>query len=192
MFSRREGFTLFEIMLTVVVMGIIALLAIPKIRQRKSVEATAKAVTEEINNLVYFARHSAITKRKIHRLHFVSPQRGADFVYIEIDAPNPEKPNEQKFEPLAQYSGKNIFSSKYTLPENVKFEAVFHGKQEELEEKKRNAFCHIIPDGLVEEVLVHISLKESAKDIQEKIVSLRMLPFFGKFELIEDKIKPEK
>ena len=56
-----------------------------------------------------------------------------------------------------------------------------------LEENKQHAYCYVIPDGLVQDVLIHVT--RTYKE-QTSRMSLRMKPFYGMFELLEGHERP--
>jgi len=60
---------------------------------------------------------------------------------------------------------------------------------DELEEQNDNAYCYVIPNGLVQETILH--LLKTTGDRTEK-VSLKIKPFLGKFELIHEFIRPPR
>jgi len=167
-------------MVVVVVIGIVATMILPRLT-RKEPTATPESITEEINNLVYFARQEAISNHKNYRLHFKSNRGERDFVEVEEEGLDPEKPQKIIYTPVKPIS----FNPKYLLPENTNFEAFYIGKEEQFAENKNNAYCHIIPNGLVQEVLIHLSQEPSSSNEERSEISLKMSPFFGRFELKE-------
>ena len=181
--SARSAFTLIEIMIVMVVIGMLATIAIPRFF-RKTPQSDWTTIVDEINNLVYYARQEAISTHKVYRLHFVAKKDETDSVMVEVEENDPEKAGRKIYLPVKSY----YFNPVYKLPEIIEIEAVYHGKEEQLSENKSNAYCHVIPDGLVQETLIHLVRTEEK---QESKSSLTMLPFFGKFELTKGFLKPE-
>ena len=73
------------------------------------------------------------------------------------------------------------------MPATINFHAIYKGKKEQLSENKGKAYGYIVPNGLVEDVLIHMMRIE--RGVQAK-VSFSMQPFFGTFEMHENFIKP--
>lgn len=188
MLRTGHGFTLIEIMVVLFLIGIVSTIGIPRFLLYREPKAEWPAVLDEINNLVIFARQEAISNQAIYRLMFKKQNTGRDFVQVECEVRDPERPNERVFN-LAK-SG--YLQTKYEIPEGIKLRALYHGRQEEFEENKNEGYCYIIPDGLVQDVLVHLSKKIQDEDQLEAEASLKMSPFFGKFEFFEGFIKPER
>jgi len=85
------------------------------------------------------------------------------------------------------------FNPKYKFPESVKIEEIYHGRTEQWSDNKKNAYCHVIPNGLVQEVFVHLekTIDEDTKEKKEK-KTFKMIPFFGKFEMLDGFVKPQR
>lgn len=182
--KKQEAFSLLEILVVVVVIGIMATMALPRLG-RKAPKTEWKNVIDEINNLVDYARQEAIANQNIYRLRFISKKTSNDLVQVEIERDNPEKPGQKLYEPIKSY----YFKPVYKLPEVITIFAVYHGKTEQFAENKDNAYCYIIPNGLVQEIFVHM---ERIIREEKSQMTLKMSPFFGKFELLEGFIKPRQ
>lgn len=159
-----------------VVIGIMATMAIPRLI-RRSPSAKWAAVLDEVNSLLYFARQQAISTYKTHRLHFVV-KGGESTVTIEAESRNQEKPNKKIYKPIKAY----YFNAKYTFPESIIIEAVYDGKTEQLDTYRDNAYCYVVPNGLVQEIFVHL-LKEEGGRSEKR--TLKVAPFLGKFEICQ-------
>lgn len=178
----RSAFTLLEIMIVMVVIGIIATMALPRLT-RKDPSSNWTTVLDEINNLVFYARQDAISNYKNYQLRFTGKVIKPDKVTIEEEKASAEDPSKNIFVPAQAFG----FATSYSLPKTISIEAVYHNKTEEMEDNKGNGYCHIIPNGLVQKTTVHLSRTE--KNTTSKI-SLRMMPFFGKFEILEGFVRP--
>lgn len=186
--KHLPAFTLLEILIVMVVIGIIATIAAPRLT-RKDPSTKWENVLEEINNMVSYARQEAISRQKTYRLRFKINKSSADFVQIEEENTDPENPN-KKIYPLIQAHGfKPIYKLSNSEKVSIKFEAIYHGKTEQLSENKGEAYCYIIPNGLVQEILIHAIRTEDNKTNK---ASFKMQPFFGKFEKFDGFLKPEK
>ena len=167
-------------MVVMVVIGILATITLPRLTRKKPT-STWESITEEINNLVYYARQEAIAKYKNYRLHFKSNKYEQDLIEVEEENQDPEKPQKIIYNPVRSY----YFNPKYLIPKNTNLEAFYIGKEEQFDENKGNSYCHVIPNGLVQEVLIHLSQEEDEESEKRSEMSLKMSPFFGRFELSE-------
>ena len=104
---------------------------------------------------------------------------------INYEEDDPEKPGAKIFVPSTSY----YFKPEYTFPKEIKLYEIYQRRQEQLSENKGKAYCYIIPDGLVQDILIHLVRKY---EDQESKASLQMVPFFGTVELFKGFKKPEK
>lgn len=184
MIVKRLGFTLLEMMVVMLLIGVVATFLLPRLMKRSPL-VEWKTILSDMNDLALFARQEAITNQKIYRLVFCSNQQGVDEITIEDEQDDQERPGKKKFMPVFSF----YFSTKYRFAEQVKIKAVFLGKQEMIENQRGVAYCYIIPDGLVQEVLVHLIRKI---DNVETGASFAINPFDGRFQLYDGFIKPER
>ena len=151
---------------------------------RKSPTAKWESVLDEVNNLLYFAKQEAIASHKTYRLHFFI-KRGKSSVIVEVESPNPEKPEKKMYKKITSY----YFNPIYNFPKEISLQAVYHGKIDQLDEYNDNAYCYIIPNGLVQEIYVHLLKEENGRESKR---TFKIEPFLGKFELIEGFVKPKR
>jgi prepilin-type N-terminal cleavage/methylation domain-containing protein len=175
--TRRASFSLLEILIVVVVIGILATMTLPRL-MRKPPESEWKTVLDELNNLVTYGRQEAIANKKVYRLHFISNRTSGDTVQVEVEKDNPEKPGEKIFVTISSYYFKPI----YKVPQEITIQGVYSGTKNEFEDSKGNAYCYIVPDGLVQEVTVQMDREIKG---QKSSMKFMMIPFFGNFETHE-------
>ena len=171
-------------MVVMLLIGVFATVFLPRMF-RRSPAVEWKTIADELNNLVAFARQEAIANQKVYRLVFKRNPNAADTVSVEEEAPHPEKPGRVIYKSVSSY----YFSTTYRLADAVKLKAVYLGKQEMFEELRGVAYCFVIHDGLVQDVLVQ--LERRINNI-ETIASFKMNPFLGRFGLHEGVLKPER
>ncbi len=184
MHCQSKGFTLIEILVVLFLIGIISSIGVPAFLKRDS-KAEWPAVLDDINNLVIFARQEAISNQAVYRLVFKKQNKGRDLVLVQREGRDPEKPLQK----IYNNATSGYIKTRYELPEQIKFKALYHGKDEEFEENKGQGYCYVIPDGLVQDVMIHLIKK---KNKNEQQATLRMAPFFGKFEFFDGLIRPER
>lgn len=182
------GFTLLEILVVLFLIGIMATLGVPRFLLDRQPKAEWPAIVDEINNLVIFARQEAISNQAIYRLVFKKQKKGRDFIVVQREGLDPENPLKKMYKTVSS----SYIQTKYELPENVHFNAVYHGREEQFEESKNEGYCYVIPDGLVQEAVINLVKIKNKKEKREEQVSLKMMPFYGKFEFLYGFIKPER
>jgi prepilin-type N-terminal cleavage/methylation domain-containing protein len=180
--KASRAFTMLEMMVVLFLIGIIAALFAPRLT-RRSPASDWKNVLDDINNLVSFTRQEAISNYKIYRLVFKTRKNKPDLVIVEEETDDEEKPDKKIYK-QADFS---FISAKLALNEIVKINGVYHGKEETMESNKGQGYCHVIPNGLVQDVSIHLTRFEDGG--QDK-ATFRMSPFFGRFEYIEGHVRP--
>ena len=181
----KQAFTLLEIIVVLVVISIMATFIGSRLTEQKPEEELPN-ILNEFNNLASFARQEAMSDRKNYRLFLKSEQKGQDFVVVESEESDPENPGKKIYRET--FSG--YFDTKYLLPESVKMKAVYKNKrEEEFEENMGKAYCYVVPDGLVEDCMVHIvrTIEFEKKEIK---ATFKVEPFKGEFEFHEGFLRP--
>ncbi len=174
---RQAAFTLIEIMVVLVLIAALATMLLPRLT-RRSPSVEWHTILDDLNTLVFFARQEAIANHKIYRLAFKSQPNAADTITIEEEYDDPEKLERKLYKTVSSY----YFRTVYTYAPSIKLKGVYLGKQEMLDEQRGQAFCYVIPDGLVQEVRVQM-IRKIGPD--ESGITYTMNPFFGRFELVE-------
>lgn len=174
----RQAFTLIEIMLVVVVIGVVATIAGPRIIRRPS-SAKWENVLEEVNNLVFYARQEAIANHQTYRLHFKVSRENRSMIQVELEADDPEKANRKIYTTVKSY----YFNPRYVFPEPIEIVGLYHTKENEFDENNQHAYCYVIPNGLVQATKMHLEKKDAKENAK---ATFEMLPFFGRFVLKED------
>ena len=182
--KTSSAFTMMEMMVVIFLIGVMATFVLPNLMRRKP-SAEWPNVLEEVNNLVFFARQEAISHQKLFRIAFKATKRDQDFILVQEEKDDPEKPGRKIYEQVFS----SYVTTKYVLPESISIDGLYHGKDETMEDNKQEGYCYVIADGLVQETLVRFTRKD-----EEEIsrASFKMKPFFGMFEYFEGHIKPEK
>lgn len=176
------AFTLLEIMLVIVLIGAVTAFFLPRLVQR-SPTLDWSHVLDEMNNLVSFARQEAIANQIEYRLLFVQQPKKPATILIEKEQLDAQDKKRKIFVVITS----DYAPTKYTLPEEIVIDGVFDGKTEQLAHYKNRAYCYIVPDGLVQDILIHLT--RNSKGVVSE-VSLRMKPFYGMFELVQGHSRP--
>lgn len=168
--APAAAFSLMEIMIGLLIIGLGASMVVPRLL-RRSPALEWPAIQQELNNVLYFARQEAITSQKVHRLTFAQKKRT---IAVKIED-GEAKPGIPKFSPV--YS--TYFTTVYELPEQVTLEYVKLGKKELFGENKGIASCYVVPNGLIQDVVVGL-VREDAGETSKK--SFAAAPFLGTFD----------
>jgi prepilin-type N-terminal cleavage/methylation domain-containing protein len=182
---HRNGFSLIEMMIVIALIATMATLILPRMIGRQP-STEWPSIVDDLNNLVIFARQEAISSQGIYRLTFKSVIEGRDLVLIEQEKKDPEKPQQKIYEQVSS----SYLKTRYKFPEAVKIKALYAGREEMLSDNKGTGHCYIISDGLVQDVFLHLTRTPNEKDKKEINVTLKMMPFFGRFELLDGFIRP--
>lgn len=179
----RQAFTMIEMMVVIFLIGVLAIITIPRLAY-KNPQSEWNTILYDLNNLVLFARQEAIANQRTYRLNFKVNGNKPDMVRVERKDQDPENPVKQIFTLVTSY----YLKTEYQFHTSVKIKAFYLGKKNVLDTTDGETCCYIIHDGLVQDIILHLVRTE--KGVESK-ASLRMLPFYGKFELFDDFIRPE-
>ncbi len=167
-------------------MAFMAAIIVPRLLLRTP-QAEWPTILADLNDIVFFTRQEAISTQKVHRIVFKTSVDQADTIMVEEELDHPEKQGRKIYRQVASF----YFNTQYILHKSVKIKALYHGKDEILSENKGEGYCYVIPDGLVQDVLIHVTRKDKEKGT-EIPVSFTISPFFGKFEFHDGFIRPER
>jgi prepilin-type N-terminal cleavage/methylation domain-containing protein len=184
---KKKAFSLIEILLVMVIIGIMATMALPRLRPRHRV-MNWPAVTHYINNMVQFARQQAIADRATYRITFYKKNpKAVDTISIEKQVPDPEKPHTKIWKPLDSV----FFATTQELQPEIKFVAAYKNGVEQFDVNKNSAHCYVMHEGLAQEIMLHLTRIAPEDEFEEK-GTLIMEPFLGVFEYHEGFTKPAK
>jgi prepilin-type N-terminal cleavage/methylation domain-containing protein len=170
----RPAFTLIEILLGLAIIGLGASLVMPRLT-RRSHASEWPTIQHELNALLFFARQEAIVTQKIHRLACNEKART-----ITIEVPTGEEKNG-----VMQYEQaySSYFTTQYELPTHVRFGAVKLGRKNLFEEHKGNAWCYVVPHGLIQEISIEL-IREEGGQVSRNVYTAA--PFLGTFDESEE------
>ena len=170
---KRRAFTLLELMIGLFIIGLGASMVVPRLL-RRSPDTEWPALQEELNTMLCFARQEAIRTQKVHRLAFNKKQR--TMIVEERDG------DTEKGEPKFSLVSSLYFSTTYTFPGSVHIDTVKLGKKDLFEENKASAWCYIVPNGLVQQIIITLVRDEQGKTEKK---SFEAAPFLGVFAEVE-------
>ncbi|MFA6262939.1 MAG: type II secretion system protein [Candidatus Babeliales bacterium] len=180
--KNHTAFTLLETLVVIALMIVIAAFTLPRLfRRAPAVEW--KNIADDLNNLVLFARHNAIEERRTLRIVFRQIANNRDTITVEEPIDDPDRPGRVKYRPVSSYYMTTI----YRLADGVKLKAVYHGKREMLADNRGVAYGAVTPDGLVQDIVVHMTRVLNGT---ESGGTFKMNPFLGTFEFYDGLLRP--
>jgi len=182
--NRSKAFALIEIMVVMVVIASMATITGSMLFRRKP-ETEWKNVMSEFNNFVHFARQESIATQKVYRLLFQANKTEPDFIIIQKEETDPENPEKKLYNQVES----DYFDARYNLPDAIKMEAFYLSNIEQFADNKGKAYCYVVPNGLVQDVMIYLIRNIDEK---ESKATFKMAPFFGNFEFYEGFFRPEK
>ena len=141
----KQGFSLLEIMVVILLLGIVATIVVPNLQQRVPGHKR-KAFISELNTFMAFGWQDALATQKILRVFFDIENR---VVKIDNEEPGPSV-NEVVYKPITQ----TYRTTSYEWPEEIEFKNFFIDGVDELnqpERKTSSLWFYIMAEGLSQE-----------------------------------------
>jgi len=182
--KASSAFTMIEILIVVMLVGLMATMVMPRLF-RRAPNTQWKNIADDVNNLIFFARQEAIANQGIYRVRFKRKSGQKTIAVVEQEQQNPEKPGTKIY--VRAYS--SYFNTQYEFADVISIDAVYLGKTNQMQENDGQAYCYVVPDGLVQPIIMHLTRKLKGKISK---ISLKMAPFLGTFKILEKHVKPEQ
>lgn len=165
--GNKTGFTLIELMLAMVIMGIMAALILPTLQQLQP-QSTQREFARRFNELCALSWQHALTSQRVHRIMFDLKKRRMS---IEVESAQPETlQKEPTFEPLTI----NYARTDYTWPQSIAIRQFYINGTERLQQigvKTDSVWFYIVPDGLTQDVIVNVV---DTQEVDAQGASLKM------------------
>ncbi|MBM3893605.1 hypothetical protein FJ365_04380 [Candidatus Dependentiae bacterium] len=180
----KLAFTLVEMLAVIFLASLLLSMILPLLNRRQKPEESWETLHEQLNQIASFARQEALIKRKVYRLVFEQVPNREGKVFVEQEQPDPEHAEKKMY--IATKSDYQLTS--LTLTHGRTIRAVYIGRQNVLGDQEKQACCYVIPDGMMQPVVLQIAKKDK---FGEEVVSFQLNPFLGSFDRHEGKFKPE-
>jgi len=158
--SNQSGFTLIELALVVVILGLLVGLCLPALGELEP--DRMKSTARRLAGTVKYLYNEAVMSGTEHRLIFDLAANSYHAVQV---APTGE------LEPLGNQG------RPYQLPDNVRLESVFQPQHGEYRDGEMSTILR--PEGWLEETIIHLS------DARQHKLTLRLVPLTGLTEIYE-------
>lgn len=164
----KQGFSLLEIMVVILLLGIVAAIVVPNLQQRVSGHKR-KAFISELNTLMALGWQDALATQKIIRVFFDVEKR---LVILESEEPG-SIANEVVYKPITQ----TYRSNSYEWPQEIEIKNFFIDGVDELNQPERKTsflWFYIMPEGLSQNVIINV---EDSSQTQPIRLGLVLNPF---------------
>ncbi len=175
--SCKKGFTLIEILVAIIIIGIMAAIVIPNLAPRRA-SAERNAFIAKLNGLMSFAWQNALTTGLIHKVVFdithktVSLQQATEKKSSEGDV---------KFDSF----GGTYFATSIAWPHNLQIKNFYLEGFDEMKRSSGGAkeiWFFVMPDGLTQRVTLNIIDSNDVKQNgRPERISLVLNPFNAQF-----------
>ena len=167
-----QGFTLIEIIIVIVIIGLMSAIAIPNLRG-PTASYERKAFIEKFNSLLFLGWQQALITHKLVEIKCDILDKTISMVGVEsIDASG--KPTEKEL--------KGLYRST-TIPIPDQFEvknSILKGMMKCPERRRAQFWFFIMPDGLAQDVIINLTdTKDHFTKWRSATCWIRIKPFYG-------------
>lgn len=175
----KKGFTLVELMVAIVILGLLAAAVVPNL-MRKNPRATRENFIAKLNSLVRFAWNDAIASDQLRTVGF-SQKKKTVRVFTDEKAKVPLK--------------RVYFKPMITIPEQLDIINFYVGNVDQRTIGGRTgplkeAWFYILPDGTVQSVIINLLDREDKVGKKSRPISLVLNPFSAQFDVYDSFKKP--
>ena len=172
---KRAGFTLIEILAVLVILGLLAAIVPPLLRQARPAAEREKFITR-LNAMMKFVWNNAIATGKIHRVNFDFKKKR---VQAFIGGPKQQNPVPVR---------RTYFDPFFEIPKQLEVKNFYiEGKDEMTRygpgKTSEETWFFVFPQGLSQEVVINmIDTKDKVNGRRNRPVGLVLNPFSVQFE----------
>jgi type II secretion system protein H len=179
----KSGFSLIEIMVAIVLVGIMAAVIVPNLRPRKAKYEREEFIAK-LNALTNLGKHNALMRNKTHRILV-----DLDKKYIELQAETDKK--DEKGEPAFEKAKTGGYiNTTFAWPKQMEVKNFYVEGFDEMEQvggrSTKQVWFFIIPSGLAQTVTINMfDTKDKIGGGKPRPVSLVLNPFSAQFKVYD-------
>lgn len=178
--TNKSGFTLLEIMVAILVIGLMAAIVLPRL-QTVSPDQNRNDFVAQLNGLMQFAWQHALTSGLMHRIVF-------DFDNKKIVVEAADKQSEKK-DPAYKPVARSYFGNSMEIPDNldiINFFIAHAGDEMRKSGTTHKVWFFIVPDGLTQEVTINfVDYADVLQNEDPRQFGLVLNPFSAQFKLYD-------
>ena len=192
--SRRDGFTLIEMMVVIGLIAMIMAVAVPNVGL--ALRANLDNSNRELATIIRATHDEAVLKGQVYRMAFDLDKRqywaevgDRDFLMRSSEQEDEEKRRQERRNDEEKAKFKDPFQlataltkNKKSLPKGVKFSDIQTSRSKE-PLKTGLAYAHVFPHGFIEKLVIHL------KDDFERESTMVVNPVTGKSRLFNRYVK---
>jgi type II secretion system protein H len=183
--SKRSGFSLIEVMVAILIIGIMAAIIAPNLRRRQP-DAERQQFLGHLNAIIRLAAQQAAVTRTVHRVLF-------DFKANKITVQTKIEGKDEKGEQLYKAIKAPYLHSSLTWPASFRVEQFkIEGTDEMGKEGRavgaadeRSYWFFIMPEGLAQDVIINFYDRNKAYKSKPKQIGLVLNPFSAQFKIYD-------
>jgi prepilin-type N-terminal cleavage/methylation domain-containing protein len=184
--DNKSGFSLLEILIVVLIIGLLSSMIAPNF-QRATPRYEREAFIARFNTVVQFGWQQALITHKLHR---VTVDIGKSLITLMADSGEKDKSGEAVFKLITNA----VEDITCPIPDQILIKQFFiegydmmtkHGRS-----GTKSAWFYIVPDGIVQNVVINCNDTKDTQDNKSRPVGLVMNPFSAQFKVYDAFQKP--